>query len=310
MPSPLLKRAFRVCRAYVRAHGRVPRLLSPRRFSEKMQWRKLFDFNPVFPILCDKIAVRDFIAARVGDEHLIPLLWTGTPAEIPFDRVAPPFVLKSTHASGHVVIVGRDDHPDRTVIRARAEKWLGTNYGAARNEPGYEPVPPSLMIEKMVTTTDGDRPDEIRLFVFDGKVTVINTVFVEDGKVRNGAFHTPDWTRLHWHFTRSVDRTFPKPTRLHDMIELAERLGRGLDHVRVDIYDCGDRIWIGELTVYSWSGLARFHPDEADLELGSHWRRKSMDWRALVEVLWRGRGFATRRDPSRAMVWGKEEFAE
>ena len=305
MPRPLLARAFRVCRAYAKAHGRVPNLLTPRRFSEKMQWRKLFDFNPAFPILCDKIAVREFIAAQVGDEHLIPLLWAGFPAEIPFGLVAEPFVLKSTHASGHVIVVGCDGSLDGALdaaaIRARAEKWLATNYGAARDEPGYEPVHPRLMIEPMITAADGARPDEIRLFVFDGKVAVINTVFTENGKVRNGAFHTPDWTRLSWHFTRPVDRAFPKPIRLHDMIVLAERLGRGLDHVRVDIYDCGDRIWIGELTVYSWSGRARFNPDEADLELGAYWQSPTLDWHALLGLIFRGGKFAPRLEASEAV---------
>jgi hypothetical protein len=301
MHHSLIARAFRVRRAYAKAHGRPPRLLRPRRFTEKIQWRKIFDCNPVFPILCDKIAVREYIAERVGHEHLIPLLWSGGPAEIPFDRVAKPFFLKSTHSSGQVIMIDRDDVPDTAAIQARAEGWLAINHGTRYDEPGYGPVPPRLMIEQTVTTADGARPDEVRLFVFDGKVAVINTVFVEDGKIRNGAFHTPDWTRLNWHFTRAIDRASPKPIRLHDMIELAERLGQGLDHVRVDIYDCGDRIWIGELTLYSWSGYSRFHPDEADFELGSFWRTQTPGWRAIIAELFRGPVFPPRQGTPKLM---------
>jgi TupA-like ATPgrasp len=295
----LIARALRVCRAYAKVHGRAPHLLRPRRFTEKIQWRKIFDFNPVFPILCDKIAVREYVAERVGREHLIPLLWSGAPSEIPFDRVAQPFFLKSTHSSGQVIMVGRDEVPDRAAIRARAESWLAINHGTAYDEPGYGPVPPRLMIEQTVTTTDGARPDEIRLFVFDGKVAVINTVFVENGKIRNGAFHTPDWTRLDWHFSRAIDRAFPKPIRLHDMIALAERLGQGLDHVRVDIYDCGDCFWIGELTLYSWSGYSRFDPDEADFALGSYWRMRSPGWRTIIAELFRDPAFSPRQRTSK-----------
>jgi teichuronopeptide biosynthesis TupA-like protein len=256
-----------------------------------MQWRKIFDFNPAFPILCDKIAVRDFIAARVGREHLIPLIWSGLPAEIPFDRVSRPFFLKSTHASGQVIMVGRDADPDIAAIRAQAEAWLALNYGADRDQPGYGPVPARLMIEETIATDEGARPNEIRLFVFNGKVAVINTVFVEDGQIRSGAFHTPDWTRLNWHFTRRVEQSFPRPIRLRDMIALAERVGEGFDHLRVDFYDCGERIWIGELTVYSWSGYSRFNPDEADLELGAYWRMPKLRWRAILAMLVRGRSF-------------------
>ncbi|MBA2682876.1 MAG: hypothetical protein H0U66_00085 [Gemmatimonadaceae bacterium] len=296
----MIARALRVRRAYARVHGRAPRLLRPRRFTEKMQWRKIFDLNPLFPILCDKIAVREYIAERVGREHLVPLLWSGRPAEIPFDRVARPLFLKSTHASGQVIMIGCDEILDEAAIRARTEQWLAINHGDAYDEPGYGPVPPRLMIEETITTADGDRPNEIRLFVFDGKVAVINTVFVEDGKIRNGAFHTPDWRLLDWHFKRIVDRVFPRPSRLQDMISIAERLGDGLDHVRVDFYDCGDRIWIGELTIYSWSGYSRFNPDDADFLLGTYWRTRMPEWRTILAGLFRGPTFPRRRGPAKA----------
>jgi hypothetical protein len=291
MHRSLIASALRVHRRYARAHGRAPRLLRPRRYTEKMQWRKLFDFNPLFPVLCDKIAVREYIAARVGREHLIPLLWSGALADIPFDAVARPYVLKSSHASGQVIMVGCDDVPDTVAMRARAERWLAIDHGAAHDEPGYVPVPRRLMIEQAVAAASGARPDELRLFVFDGKVAVINTVFVEDDRLRNGAFHTPEWTRLDWHFTRSVDRAFPKPSRLDDMIGIAERLGKGLDHVRVDFYDCGDCIWIGELTIYPWSGYSRFNPDEADLTLGACWRTPARGWRSMIGAMVGGRSF-------------------
>ncbi len=58
--------------------------------------------------------------------------------------------------------------------------------------------------------------------MFDGKVGAINTVFVEDGLLRNGAFHTVCWQNLGWFFTRKVAQEFPRPERLDEMIKLAE----------------------------------------------------------------------------------------
>ena len=157
MYHSLISRALRVRRAYAKAHGRAPHLLRPRRFTEKIQWRKIFDFNPVFPTLGDKIAVREYIAGRIGREHLLPLLWSGAPAEISFDGIARPFFLKSTHSSGQVIMVGRDNVPDRAALRTRAESRLAINHGTAYDEPGYGPVLPRLMIEQTVTTADRAR---------------------------------------------------------------------------------------------------------------------------------------------------------
>ena len=56
----------RIYIAYRNSYGFYPSLIFPIRFSEKMQWRKLFDLNPAYSILCDKLAIRDFVRERVG----------------------------------------------------------------------------------------------------------------------------------------------------------------------------------------------------------------------------------------------------
>jgi TupA-like ATPgrasp len=279
------KAIARVRAAYIAAHSRAPKLIAPRRYTEKIQWRKLFDMNPVYAILCDKLAVRSYIAARIGEQFLVPLLWSGQPDDIPFEQLPAPFVLKSNHASGHFRMISGAGEVDQDALRREAAAWIAYRHGVGQDELGYDPIPPRILAEQTVVNDDGERPEEVRVFVFDGKAAVVNTVFVEEGQIRNGAFHTPDWTRLDWHFTRVVERGFGRPKRLDDIIELAEQLGRGLDHVRVDFYDCGERIYIGEMTLYSWSGHSRFAPDRADVQLGAYWRIEHPLRRALRAVL-------------------------
>lgn len=283
-------RAIRNVRAdYRRVHKRAPSLLKPKRFTEKIQWRKIFDLDPAYTTLCDKLAVRHFIAARTGQDLCPPLLWSGDdPGDIPLGSTDPPFVLKSSHACGHVIMIDRLDDIDDAQIRQRAAGWLTERHGEMFEEPGYVNVPPRLLVERTVRAQDGSRPNEVRLFVFDGKVAVANTVFIEDGQIRNGAFHKPDWTRLDWHFNRVVDRDFAKPARFDDMRRTAETLGKGFDHVRVDFYDCGERFFVSEVTLYSWSGLSRFNPDEADVMLGAHWHLVR-PFRRAVAAMVRGR---------------------
>ena len=44
--------------------------------------------------------------------------------------------------------------------------------------------------------------------------------------------------------------------RYEEMVALAECLANDFDHLRVDMYDADDSIWVGELTLYSWDGLS------------------------------------------------------
>ena len=72
---------------------------------------------------------------------------------------------------------------------------------------------------------------------------------------------------------------------LDEMLHVATLLATGFDHLRIDMYDQGDRFWVGEITVYSYSGLVPFTPDEADYWLGAAWKLHSPLRRALATML-------------------------
>ena len=281
----------RVRRAYTKNHGRNPRLLRPTCFTEKIQWRKLFDLNPVYAILSDKLAVRDFVAKRVGAEVLIPLLWAGNdPNAIPFDELDPPYVIKSTHSSGQVLFVRRREDLDANTAMATFRAWLASCHGTDTDELGYVTVPKCLMVERMLLEIDGSAPTERRFFIFDGRVRFVQTTFADAGRIRHGAFHDRAWCPLDWHLrTPSQPDQCPRPKRYDDMIAIAEGIGKDFDHLRVDVYELGENIWVGELTLYSWSGMIPFSPNEADELVGSYWSLRSPVWQALKVTLWNWR---------------------
>ena len=287
LPRATVADIRRIRAAYKRTFGHHPNLLRPRRFTEKIQWRKLFDLNPLFAVLSDKIAVRDFIAARVGRECLPPLLWIGDRAdEIPFGSLDPPYVLKCSHGSNFNVLVPERADLDIGAARERLSQGLAMNYGLTWREPGYAPVRPRLLAERMLRQPDGSPPLEHKLFVFDGRVRVIWTIVVDANHNRQDAVHDPEWNWLGWHALNPChERPLPRPERLAELIALAERLGAGFDHVRVDLYDAADGIRVGELTLYNLGGLVPFVPDEADVVLGSWWRLRHPIVRALVSML-------------------------
>ena len=80
---------------YFAVYGRELNLDAPELYSEKVQWLKLYDRKPEYTVMSDKYLARDYVAQRIGEEHLIPLLgvWDD-PAEIDFDQLPDSFVLK------------------------------------------------------------------------------------------------------------------------------------------------------------------------------------------------------------------------
>ena len=53
------------------------------------------------------------------------------------------------------------------------------------------------------------------------------------------------------------------------MFEIAEVLCQGMAHVRVDLYECNNKIYFGELTLHTSSGFDVERLPEADLYFGN-----------------------------------------
>lgn len=287
LPPPTLGDIARCLRSYRRTFGRYPNFLTPQRFTEKVQWRRLFDLDPRYALVSDKIAARDFVARRVGAQWLPRLLWTGdSPDNIPFDRLEPPYVLKTNHASAQSVLVTDAADIDRDKVRDTFRSWLGVRYGEIMREPAYTPIRPRLLAEHLMLEADGSPPLEHKFFVFDGKARMIHTVVVDRQRARFDAPHTPDWTRLHWCAVNQVyEGSVPRPEQLDTFIHLAETIAAGFDHLRVDFYEWNKQPVVGELTVYNMSGVVTFKPDDVDVELGSYWTLPHPLRRALPSLL-------------------------
>jgi len=281
---------------YARAHGRMPALFRPRRFTEKMQWRKLFDLDQRLHIVCDKLAAREFVAARIGPDYLIPLLWSGTdPQAIPLGQLTPPYVLKSTHASNQSWIVRDRSQIDPPAMREAASRWLLRCHGTALCEPGYVTIPRRLMVETMLFGPGQAPPIEYKLFVFGGRVRVILSLVVAPDRIaRQAAFYGPDWSHLGWRMINVPSQTslLPRPPRLSEMIAISERLAKNFSHLRVDLYDTVEGIRVGELTPYTWSGHEPYHPATVDFAMGRAWPITL----PLLRALWT---IATKRHPVR-----------
>src|SRR4051812_45799357 len=70
------KNALRV--HYFMRLRRLPDLENPKTYSEKIQYRKLYDRDPRMPMLADKILVKEHVRKNLGESWIIPTLWAGS----------------------------------------------------------------------------------------------------------------------------------------------------------------------------------------------------------------------------------------
>jgi hypothetical protein len=296
--TPVVDLAYIWIRFY-RKHGRLLRVFDPHRYNEKIQWRKLFDFNPLFAAVSDKHGVRDFIAERIGRDYLVPLLWAGeNPEEIPFGDFGEPFVVKCTHGNAMNLFFDDSRIVDRQQAVSQLRRWMRRDHGRALVEPGHIGLVPRIIVESMLRGPDGCPPTEYKFFMFDGKAALIAIRLNRDHFVHANLFVTPDWepTPIKFDTPRFEGELPPRPKFYDEMSELAGRIASGFDHVRVDFLATGERFFVGELSLYPQSGMVPVEPDCYDLWLGRRWRLDRPGRRALDSLLGRFAGSARRND--------------
>lgn len=255
--------------AYRWKFGRTPDYTTPRTMNEKLGWMRLYDRNPLYTRLADKIAVRDYVRERVGDAILIPCYGIWNKAEdIPFAELPDRFVLKCNHECGFVVLCRDRATLDQQYVRAQLATRLRMNYYDHCREWPYRNIQPRIMAEKLLQNSDGSEPMDYKFHCFGGVPQYIYVVKDRHSHPVCG-YYSPDWKLFP--FSVSGDGpmgSFPPPTQLERMLNIARTLSRGLYYCRVDLYEVQGKIYFGEITLVSGAGLMAFSPESYDLYWG------------------------------------------
>lgn len=246
-------------------------LENPQTFSEKIQWLKLYDSTPLKTKLADKYLVREWIAEKIGEEHLIPLLgvWNSFD-EINFNNLPDQFVLKTNHGSGQNIIVKNKASFDKEEAKESFEKWLSEPYGIGRFELHYFDIPRKIVAERYLENSTGELPD-YKLHCYSGKVEYIQCMTGRAShETLREKIYDISWNALP--FVQDYPRyegEIKKPLNLPQMISLAEKLATEFTYVRVDFYSLDDgSIMFGEMTFTPGSGIDPWSPEAYNLKYG------------------------------------------
>ena len=136
--------------------GKKMHLSNPMTFSEKLQWLKLYNRKAEYIMMVDKIAVKEYVAKKIGAEYIIPTLgvWDN-PNEIDFGKLPDQFVLKCNHNSGLGMCICRDKRNlDIHKTISKLSKGLKQDYYLTGREWPYKNVNRKILAEKFISLED------------------------------------------------------------------------------------------------------------------------------------------------------------
>jgi hypothetical protein len=184
---------------FARAHGNFPNLNNPRSFSEKIQWRKLFEFDDRMPDLVDKVKAKQIVARKFGEQYIIPTLAVYNSAqELDFTKPPlsqPPYVLKVNHGGGGKFNIFVKEPPkDPEAIRRELGAFLKVDYDKILEEWAYSKIDRKILVEPLVETPLGYIPD-YKFHIFNGRTYAIELV-IDRFKDYWINFFDRDWKRI------------------------------------------------------------------------------------------------------------------
>ncbi|HTS21179.1 MAG TPA: ATP-grasp fold amidoligase family protein [Casimicrobiaceae bacterium] len=256
-------------RLYVLKFGRGPDLRRPTGFNEKILVKILTDRRPHLALFADKLRVRDYVRSAAPELRLAKLYWwSARPDTLPFADLPDAFAFKANHGSGWNVLVERRSDVSAAQLVKLGRRWLRTDFTIVGREWAYRNVHRAVYAEELLRTGESELPGDYKLFVFGGKVRVVQVD--RDRFTRHTqVLYDERWNRIDGTVAGLQGPEVPPPDSLDVMLRAAEKLSASVDFVRVDLYDIGGHAYFGELTSSPNKGLSPFRPPSLDAWFGS-----------------------------------------
>lgn len=257
---------------YLMKHHRWLNLDNPQRYTEKIQWYKLYYRNDKMPICVDKYRVREYIENKGLSRILVKLYGVyDNVNDISFDTLPPKFVLKTTNGSGTNIICRDKTKISKQEIFERVGRFLKQSKASAGREWAYTLGAPKIIIEELLedpNTLDGCISD-YKFLCFNGKPEYV-VLDVDRFTNHKRNIYDARWNDLHISSDCPciTDYIIEKPSNYDKMLEVASKLCEDFPAVRVDLYNINGNIYFGELTFFPWSGYVQYNPDSFDFEMG------------------------------------------
>lgn len=256
--------------------GRKLHLKHPKRYTEKLQWYKLFYCNPLMKICADKFEVRNYVKSKGLENILIKNYGVyDSVNDINMSVIPSKFVIKNTTGAGgnNIIIVKDKTKFDFDKHLPIFKNWLSPiKEHSGGREWVYEGIQPRIIIDEYIDSAESEGGlIDYKFFCFNGNVEFVYGI--ADRKLGYKAslgIFTKDFVQLPYYREDELHlcKTLEKPKNYDEMIKIAKLLSSDFPHARIDLYNQNGRIYFGEITFFDGSGYMIFEPDEFDFIMG------------------------------------------
>lgn len=257
--------------------GRKLNLKKPERFTEKLQWYKLYYKNPLMHQCVDKYEVRKYVINK-GLNNILNELYGvyDDIKKINFKDLPNKFVIKSTNGGGGINVIICEDKKklDITKTKKIMKEWMSFKpKKSLGREWAYETNQNKIIIEKYIESPKNKNfgIDDYKFFCFNGKVEYIYGITERNlGKSAKLGIYDSNFKLINAYRKdeEKIEKEMKKPKNFEQMKKYAEILSKDFPHARIDLYNIDGEILFGEITFYDGSGYMAFEPDSFDYELG------------------------------------------
>ena len=260
---------------YKKKMGKDLDLDNPLLFSEKMNWYKLHNRNPLMQKCADKLSVREYVSSAGYSDCLNHLLGVYDRAcEINPSTLPERFVLKASHGS-HMSLVVKDNKNEINwnLQKLLMQSWLHQNIYWSAREWVYRDIPRRIIAEAYLEDETGELKD-YKFFCFNGKPYYMqfDGNRLSESQYRN--FYDMEMNCLPIMDTvpNRFDAELPITREVFEkMKKVSADLAAPFQFVRVDLYAVESKVFFGELTFFDAGGQCNMEPKEWDEIWGRNW---------------------------------------
>lgn len=264
-------------RRYKKTQGKMPDLDNPKTLNEKMVWLKLHYFKDFHVRACDKYLVHDYLKEKIGFDYTPELLYvTQNPKALTVENIRTfPCIIKVSNGSGSNLIVrDKNQFTNDYLTNYFTNEIINSNMHVLTSlEHQYLTHDPYIVVEKLLIDEKGGIPNDYKFLYINGELQFIYCSIDRLGiDVRH--VYNPDWKRLHFIWVAEADKelfekydntpNIERPVNFEKMVELSHKIAEDFPLVRVDFYEIGRELYIGEITLHHGSGGDVFYPEKYD----------------------------------------------